>query len=62
MHLKSFAGSAHPRITNGSKQRLKDLLTEWKSFQEERDAIVDTEMAAYNELFKSLELPAIILD
>ncbi len=62
MHLKSFAGSAHPKVTTGSKQRLKDLVAEWKSFQEERNAIVDTEMAAYNALFKSLDLPAIILD
>lgn len=62
MHLKDFAGSADPKITAGTKERLKDLLAEWQKFQSERDAIVDTEMAAYNTLFKSLDLPALIME
>ncbi|NNC70943.1 MAG: glycosyl hydrolase, partial [Flavobacteriaceae bacterium] len=62
MHLKDFAGSADPKVTEGTKARLKDLLAEWKVFKDERDAIVDTEMAAYNQLYRSLDLPAIIMD
>lgn len=62
MHLKGFVGSADPQVTAGTKIRLKDLLSEWKTFKDERDAIVDTEMAAYNQLYKSLDLPAVIMD
>ncbi|MDJ0645556.1 MAG: glycosyl hydrolase [Flavobacteriaceae bacterium] len=62
MHLKNFAGSANPKVTQGTKERLKDLLNEWKSFQSERDAIVNVEMAAYNTMYKELGLPAVIMD
>jgi predicted alpha/beta hydrolase len=53
---------ADPKVTQGAKQRLSDLMRDWKVYQNERDAIIDTEMKAFNSLFKSLEIPALIID
>jgi hypothetical protein len=36
-------------------------MKEWNTFKSERDAIINTEMTAYNDQFKALNLPAIII-
>ncbi|TAI47276.1 VPS10 domain-containing protein [Flagellimonas allohymeniacidonis] len=61
MHLKGFVDTAEPKVTEGAKERLRDLLTKWRTFETEKKAIVETEMAKYNALYESLNLPAIIL-
>jgi hypothetical protein len=38
-----------------------DLLKDWQVYKNERDAIISTEMNAYNSLYKSLDIPALIL-
>ena len=62
LSLKGYIDTAEPKVTQGAKERLNDLMASWKSFKDERDAIINTEMKAYNELYESLNLPAIILD
>ena len=62
IQLKSYMDQADPKVTKGAKQRLSDLMEDWKVYQNERDAIIDTEMKAFNSLFKSLEIPALIID
>ncbi len=62
MHLKGFVDVAEPKVTEGAKERLEDLLQAWRTYENEKNAIVQTEMAAYNQLYKSLNLPALILD
>ena len=61
MHLKGFIDVAEPKVTQGAKERLRDLLAQWKTFSDERDAIINNEMAAYNVAFKNLNLPALIM-
>ncbi|WP_350284448.1 glycosyl hydrolase [uncultured Croceitalea sp.] len=61
LHLKSFVDVAEPKVTQGVKERLKDLLTDWSTYENEKNTIVGQEMTEYNELFKSLDLPALIL-
>ncbi|MGB5553909.1 MAG: glycosyl hydrolase, partial [Flavobacteriaceae bacterium] len=61
MELKDYADAAEPKLTQGAKERLQDLKNQWTTFATERDAIVDTEMQAYNEAYSALGLPAIIL-
>ncbi|NNG10878.1 MAG: glycosyl hydrolase, partial [Arenibacter sp.] len=61
MNLKNYVDAAEPKVTKGAKERLGDLLGQWKTFEDEKKAIVETEMAAYNLLYKQLELPAIHL-
>lgn len=53
---------ANPKVTQGAKQRLNDLLADWQVYSNERDAIINTEMKAYNELYKSLNIPALIIE
>ncbi len=62
MHLKGFVDSSDPKVTLGAKQRLADLLDDWKTYENEKKAIVNTEMASYNKIYADLGLPAIILE
>ncbi|GMN06415.1 hypothetical protein MTsPCn5_18040 [Croceitalea sp. MTPC5] len=62
LHLKGFIDVAEPEVTEGAKERIKDLLSDWATYKNEKNVIVDTEMKEYNQLFKSLALPALILN
>lgn len=62
IQLKSYIDQADPKITNGAKERLTDLMKDWQVYKNERDAIIETEMNAYNTLYKSLDIPALILN
>ena len=44
------------------KNDLDDLMNDWKVYVNERNDIINTEMKAYNDLFKTLAIPALILD
>ena len=60
--LAGYIDQDDPNLTAGAKQRFKDLMDDWKVYQDERDAIINTEMQAYNALYNTLQLPAIFLD
>ncbi|MEM6378184.1 MAG: glycosyl hydrolase [Bacteroidota bacterium] len=60
--LMGYIDQADPKVTKGAKERFSDLMKDWKTYENERDAIITTEMKAYNDLFKSLSIPAIILE
>jgi DNA-binding PadR family transcriptional regulator len=62
MELKAFVDVAEPRVTQGAKERLADLLKEWESLKSEQQGIVRDGMAEYNELYLQLGLPALILE
>ena len=61
-YLKEFSDTADPVITQGARERLNDLKKDWSVYEKERDAIITTEMSAYNELYRSLDIPALIID
>ena len=62
IQLKSYIDQANPKVTNGAKERFDDLMKDWQVYKNERDTIINTEMQAYNSLFKTLAIPALILD
>jgi len=62
IQLKSYIDQANPKVTNGAKERFNDLMNDWQVYKNERDTIINTEMKAYNSLFKTLAIPALILD
>lgn len=62
MHLKGFVDVAEPKVTEGAKERLRDLLAAWNTYEKEKNAIVETEMTAFNQMYRALDLPAIILN
>ena len=62
INLKGYIDQADPKMTSGAQERLNDLLKDWQVYKSEHNAIVNTEMAKYNEAFKALNLPAIIIE
>jgi DNA repair exonuclease SbcCD ATPase subunit len=61
IQLKSYLDQSNPKVTTGAKERFKDLMQDWQVYKTERDAIITTEMSAYNVLYKSLDIPALIM-
>ncbi|WP_431159365.1 WD40/YVTN/BNR-like repeat-containing protein [Winogradskyella poriferorum] len=62
LNLSGYINQADPKVTQGAKDRLKDLLGDWKVYKDEQSAIINKEMDAYNKAYEALNLPAIILD
>ena len=62
IQLLNYIDQADPKVTKGAKERFRDLMNDWQVYKEERDAIINTEMKAYNNLYKSLNIPALIID
>jgi len=61
MSLKSFIDVADPRLTQGANERFDDLKKEWEAFAKRRDELINVELNAFNDLYKQLGLPAVIL-
>ncbi|MEC7770938.1 MAG: glycosyl hydrolase [Bacteroidota bacterium] len=61
MHLRGFIDVAEPKVTEGAKELFRDNMAEWKTFENEKNAIVGNGMKEYNNMFKALDIPAIIL-
>jgi len=61
MNLKDYVDVAEPKVTQGAKERLKDLMDQWAQFESERNAIVSKEMSVYNSIYKELGFPALIM-
>ncbi|RMF01886.1 MAG: glycosyl hydrolase, partial [Bacteroidetes bacterium] len=61
MNLHSRCDGIDPRVTQGTRERLQDLLAAWAQLRSIRDEIIQTEMAAFNALYAELKLPALFL-
>lgn len=61
IQLKGYIDQADPKVTDGAKERFNDLMTDWEVYKAERDAIINNEMKAYNNMYRSLNIPALIL-
>lgn len=61
IRLLRYIDQADPKVTSGAKDRFKDLMSDWQVYKDERDAIIDKEMDTYNTMYKSLNLPALII-
>ncbi len=62
MNLKDYVDAAEPKLTEGARERYQDLLAEWVRFETEWQLIVNTEMRIFNMTYKSLDLPALIME
>lgn len=62
IHLKRYIDQADPKITNGAKERFTHLMKDWQVYKKEYNAIIKTEMNDYNTLYKSLNIPALIIN
>ncbi len=61
MSLKSFIDVADPRVTTGAKERFNDLQEQWEQYATRKTQLIDVELKAFNDLYKQLDLPAVIL-
>ncbi len=61
IQLKSYIDQVDPKVTQGAKTRFKDLMKDWQLYKKERDEIINIEMNAYNTLYKTLNIPALII-
>ncbi|WP_299623599.1 glycosyl hydrolase [uncultured Tenacibaculum sp.] len=62
LQLLNYIDQADPKVTKGAKERFNDLMNDWQVYKKERDAIINTEMSQYNSLYKSLNIPALIIE
>jgi DNA repair exonuclease SbcCD ATPase subunit len=62
IQLKSYVDQAEPKITEGATKRFNDLMKDWQVYKNERNAIINTEMDAYNTLYRALGIPALIIE
>lgn len=61
LNLKDRVDTDYPVITSGARERLADLQKEWSGLSDKMDTIVER-LNDYNELYRSLALPAIKMD
>ena len=61
LNLKGAIDTHDPRPTNGAKQRLDDLLAEWKTWKTEMERIVGEEVGEFNAAYRAAGLPVLIL-
>ncbi|MEY8019217.1 exo-alpha-sialidase [Muriicola sp. SD30] len=62
MNLKDYVDAAEPKVTEGAKERLRDLQKQWAGFEVEWETIVQKEMESFNRTYKELDLPALIME
>ena len=59
--LRSKLDVHDPRVTQGVRDRLADLETEWTSSKVAWKKLVAEDLSGYNRMFKEKELPALVL-
>jgi photosystem II stability/assembly factor-like uncharacterized protein len=61
MNLKSRVDGPVPVVTEGAKERLRELTRDWQTYRTVLDAIIQNDVAQYNALYRELDLPALIV-
>ena len=59
--LASRSSGHDPRLTAGMKQRKQDLMADWNKYRAEMETIVNERIEQYNQSYKNLELPILII-
>lgn len=59
--LRSRADSYDPRISSGIELRMNDLIEIWQELDQEKEAIISTEVEAFNRLHKQEKIPALLI-
>ena len=61
MFLKGYVDNHDPRVTEGAKERMRDLSDQWSTYKKELNRIIEEELEEYNRLFKEQDIPAVII-
>jgi len=61
MHLKSYVDGSDPEVTSGAIQRHKDLNQIWNNLEKNLNEIINSDVREFNELYKSMDVPSLIV-
>ena len=62
MHLKAFIDADDPELTQGAKQRYKDLMVIWSKYKTELDQIIDNDFKAFEKNYREAQVPLIMVN
>ena len=62
MYLKDAVDESDPEVTAGAIKRFEDLKEQWKVFADTKNQLIDGDVAGFNEMFESLNIPAVIIE
>tara|TARA_A100001011_G_scaffold41017_1_gene38680 strand:- start:1712 stop:4855 length:3144 start_codon:yes stop_codon:yes gene_type:complete len=62
MHLKAFVDTDDPELTQGAKQRYKDLIAIWGKYKTELDKIIDNDFNAFEKNYREAQVPLLKVD
>ena len=60
-NVKGLADSHDPRLTNGVKNRLTDLETQWANYKNQYNGEIKTAIDTYNQKYQKANVPAVML-
>ncbi len=61
MNLKQRIDGPYPIVTEGAKQRLKDLLADWSVYKTQMREILKDDVGYFNKLYRTYQMPAIVV-
>jgi len=59
--LRGMIDTHTPKPTDGTKERLKELISSWESKKAEMDELITKEIGGFNEAYQSRNMPALII-
>lgn len=62
LQLRSVADTHDPRLTQGAKDRARDVETQWQGYKNQLSDLVQKDIAEYNKVFREKNLPALITE
>ena len=62
MHLKAFVDAHDPELTQGAKQRYKDLIAIWSKYKTELDQIINNDFKAFEKNYREAQVPLIMVN
>lgn len=62
MFLKSYIDAADPTMTQGARERLKDLKSSWSDSKSVMESLISDDFKSYNDLYREKNIPALIFD
>ncbi len=60
--LLGVADAHEPALTQGVKDRFKDLESQWSGYRQQMQEIINTDISSFNAMFKAKNIPAVVTE
>ena len=60
--LRTTVDVHDPRVTEGVRDRYRDVQADWQKYKQQINEIVQKDVASYNKMFKDKNLPALMIE